>query len=149
MSRKLVTQVEIDASSEVVWQILTDFDQFIDWNPFIRSIRGEPKKGARLQAQIQPSGGNAMTFRPIVLIAEPERELRWLGRFLFPGVFDGEHCFRIEVLNDRRVRVIHSEVFSGVLVPLLWRTFLDQRTRQGFEAMNRALKNRAEHYISA
>lgn len=89
-----------------------------------------------------------MMFRPVVLVAEAERELRWLGRFLFAGVFDGEHRFQIEPLSDRRVRFMHSEALSGLLVPFFWRS-LDTQTRKGFEEMNQALKLRAEHYSSA
>jgi len=29
-----------------------------------------------------------MTFKPIVLAAEPQRELRWLGRLLIAGAVD-------------------------------------------------------------
>jgi hypothetical protein len=93
-----------------------------------------------------------MMFRPVVLVAEAERELRWLGRFLFAGVFagvfDGEHRFQIEPLSDRRVRFVQSEAFFGLLVPFFWRS-LDTQTRKGFEEMNQALKLRAEHYSSA
>jgi hypothetical protein len=35
-----------------------------------------------------------MRFRPTVLKAEPPRELRWLGHFVFRGIFDGEHIFQ-------------------------------------------------------
>jgi len=48
-----------------------------------------------------------MTFRPTILKAEPERELRWLGRLLLPGLFDGEHVFEIEqIMVDREVRAV-------------------------------------------
>ncbi len=40
------------------------------------------------------------TFRPTVLVAEPNRELRWLGRLFMPGPFDGEHRSR----SSRSVR---------------------------------------------
>jgi uncharacterized protein YndB with AHSA1/START domain len=38
MARQLVTSIEIDASPNIVWEILTEFEQFDRWNPFIRSI---------------------------------------------------------------------------------------------------------------
>jgi hypothetical protein len=61
--------------------------------PFVRRGEGEVKVGARLHVTIQPSARKGMSFRPTVLVADPERELRWLGRFLLPGLFDGEHSF--------------------------------------------------------
>jgi hypothetical protein len=78
-----------------------------------------------------------------VLKAEPNRELRWLGRLLVPGLFDGEHIFIIELLGAERVRFIQREIFTGMLVPFLTGA-LDRDTRHGFEEMNQALKDRAE-----
>lgn len=139
----LKTEIDIAASPKRVWEILTDFASYPEWNPFIRSIRGVPRQDARLEVHIQPGSKRGMTFRPVVLACDPERELRWLGRVLLPGVFDGEHCFMIQPLADGRVRFQQSERFSGVLLPLL-RASLDRDTKQGFEAMNQALKVRAE-----
>jgi len=84
-----------------------------------------------------------MAFRPAVVKVEPRRELRWLGRLLVPGLFDGEHTFIIAPLEPGRVRFIQREVFTGLLVPLLAHG-LDTDTRRGFEEMNHALKARAE-----
>jgi hypothetical protein len=148
MAKQIFTSIEIDAPPNIVWEVLTDFKHFDQWNPFIRSVTGEATRGAQLQVQIHSPDGGSMMFRPVVLVAEAERELRWLGRFLFAGVFDGEHRFQIEPLSDRRVKFIHGEAFSGLLVPFFWRS-LDTQTRKGFEEMNQALKLRAEHYSSA
>ena len=139
----LRTEIDINASGERVWRVLTDFGAYGEWNPFITSISGEVRRGARLKVRVQPSGGRGMTFRPTVLAADRNRELRWVGRLLFPGIFDGEHAFLITPLENGRVRLRQQETFRGLLVPLL-RRLLDGQTRAGFEAMNRALKERAE-----
>lgn len=141
--KELRNEIEINASPERVWQLLTDFASFPEWNPFIRRASGEPIKGAQLEVYLQPSGAKGMTFRPKVLKAEPNRELRWLGHLLIPGLFDGEHIFTIELLEAGRVRFVQHEIFTGLLVPLLARS-LDKETRRGFEEMNLALKLRAE-----
>ena len=84
-----------------------------------------------------------MTFKPKVLNAEPNRELRWLGHLLVPGLFDGEHSFTIQPLGENRVRFAQREAFRGLLVPLFARN-LDNSTLRGFKEMNGALKERAE-----
>ena len=137
------TAIEIVATAEQVWSVLVDFARHKEWNPFVRAIEGRAEIGQPLKVSIQPPGGRGMTFRPTLLEVEPNRRLRWMGRFLFRGIFDGEHYFEIEKLGTDRVRFIHGERFSGVLVPLM-RSSLDGGTRAGFEAMNRALKARAE-----
>jgi hypothetical protein len=142
------TDIEIEATPERVWSILLDFSSHPDWNPFIRSIKGVARVGGRLTVSIQPQGGKSMTFRPTVLAVMPNRELRWLGRFLLPGIFDGEHYFQINQLASDRVKFIHGEKFSGVLVPFA-RSGLDGGTKAGFRAMNQALKSRAESNASS
>ena len=121
---------------------MTDFGAYPDWNPFIRRISGELREGARLEVRIEPPGARATTFKPTVRSVEANRELRWLGRLLLPGVIDGEHSLRIEPLDGGRSRFVQSERFSGLLVGLVKRTLA--KTDVGFEQMNTALKARAE-----
>jgi hypothetical protein len=141
--RELKTQIEINAPAQRVWQILTDFKGYGRWNPFVRSLNGEPQEGSRLKVFIKPPGSRGMTLRPVVLKAEPGKELRWLGRLFVPGLFDGEHRFVIEPADAGRVIFTQAEKFRGLLVPLLWKS-LDRNTRQGFNQMNEALKRLAE-----
>jgi hypothetical protein len=143
--KELCTEIEIDAPAERVWQLLTDFETMPGWNPSMDEIKGEPVIGARLEVRFgSPNGKGGMRFKPKVLNVEPNRELRWLGRLGIPGLFDGEHVFTIEPLDGERVRFVQREVFSGLLVPLLAKS-LDNGTRDAFNAMNRALKERAEN----
>jgi hypothetical protein len=146
MATRLHTEITIDATPERVWDILTDFAAYPEWNPFVRRIAGEPVAGSRIEVHLQPPGSRGTTMRPTILAVEPRRELRWLGRLGLPGLFDGEHRFRIEAdaTSRDRVRFVQEERFTGVFAPIIMR-FIGGSTRQGFEAMNRALKSRAEH----
>lgn len=91
---------------------------------------------------MQPSGGRGMTFKPVVLKADPNRELRWLGRLYLPWIFDGEHSLAIEPAGEGTVKFVQSEKFTGLLIPFAGQLLVD--TKRGFEEMNRALKQRAE-----
>ena len=141
--KEIHTEIEINAAAEKVWRVLTEFAAYPDWNPFVRRVEGEVSVGSRLLVDIEPSGSKGMSFRPTVLVADPNREFRWLGHLWLPGLFDGEHSFLIEPLGEGRVRFVQRERFGGLLVPLL-SIMLDGDTRRGFEEMNRALKLRAE-----
>lgn len=140
---ELATEITIDASAERVWAILSDFGSYPDWNPFIREIRGQPREGTRLTIVLQPPDGKATTLKPVVLRAAPNKELRWVGKLLFGWIFTGEHNFEIVRVGEHRVRFVHRERFSGVLVPLM-RRWLNTSIRTGFEQMNQAIKARAE-----
>lgn len=142
MAHELRTEIAIDAAPETVWAILTDLGAYGDWNPFITSARGMLAVGQRLVNRLEPPGGRALTFKPTVTRVEDERHFEWLGRLGLPGLFDGRHRFELVPVGVG-TRLIHAERFTGVLVPLLKRR-LDAPTRAGFEAMNVALKARAE-----
>ena len=148
MSSQLHTEIMIEATPQRVWEILTDFAAYPAWNSFIPRISGPGTVGSRLDMQMQPPGGRGMRLRPTVLAAAPSQELRWLGQLGVAGLFDGEHRFRIERLEADRVRFIQEEQFTGLLAPLVLR-FVERGTRQGFEAMNLALKARAEQPASS
>ena len=141
-SRMLSNEIVIKASAEHVWTLVTDFQSFPDWNPFIRRASGEIRVGARLEVFIQPSGSRGLTFKPKVLKVDANRELRWLGRTYIPWLFDGEHALKIEALSEKQVNFVQTEKFSGLFVPFA-RSLL-RNTERGFEEMNKALKLRAE-----
>ncbi|MEJ7647630.1 MAG: SRPBCC domain-containing protein [Nakamurella sp.] len=132
--------IEIDAPASQVWDVLTDTAAYPEWNPFLISSTGEIRAGATLRNTLR-NHGSEMTFTPEVLTVDPERELRWIGRFGMPGVVDGEHYFRIEQTGPHRVRFTQGEEFSGLLVPVAG-SALD--VGDAFDAMNQALKRRVE-----
>jgi hypothetical protein len=144
----LHTQIEIAAPVERVWSLLVDFPSHSRWNPFVRSIEGSLVVGQSLKVFIQPPGASGMRFQPTLLAVQPNRELRWKGKLLVPGLFDGEHYFRLEAKPAGGLTFHQGEVFSGILVPLFKRS-LDGATRQGFVAMNEALKREAERSMSS
>jgi uncharacterized protein YndB with AHSA1/START domain len=69
--KELHSQIDINASAERVWQLLTDFASYPQWNPFIRRISGEPATGERLKVRLEPPESRGITLRPKVLSAEP------------------------------------------------------------------------------
>ena len=139
----LTTSITISASAEHVWYILTDFSSYSSWNPFITSITGKPEARHKLSITIKADGMKPMSIKPTVLYAEPEREFRWLGHMVIPGLFDGEHYFIIEEKSPGRLLFTHGENFSGIFSGLVVK-LCGQAIRKGFEAMNEALKHRAE-----
>ena len=143
MAKEIKTQIVINASAEKVWKVLTNFSQYPQWNSFIKSITGEVKEGYTIVAHIHPPNGKAMTFKPKVLAFKANKEFRWLGYFLFKGLFDGEHKFELIANADGSTTLIQSERFTGILVPL-FKAMLETNTLNGFNNMNAELKKKVE-----
>ncbi|HYF04020.1 MAG TPA: SRPBCC domain-containing protein [Patescibacteria group bacterium] len=136
------TEIDINAPAEKVWGILQDFKKYPEWNPFIKHAEGIVLKGEFLKVHIEPPGRKGMIFQPQILKAESNRELRWKGKFLIPGLFDGEHSFVLKEVSPQKTKLIHAEKFTGIFIPLFKRMLSD--TERGFEMMNEALRKRAE-----
>jgi hypothetical protein len=141
--KNISTDIIIYAPKEIVWQVLTDFSSYPDWNPFIKSFKVKPEKGKRFKVVIQQPGSKPMTFSPVCLELSENTKFRWLGSLGFKGIFDGEHIFELFDEENGKTRFVHREKFNGILVPLLWKQ-LNVKTRNGLEMMNEALKERAE-----
>jgi hypothetical protein len=140
--KELRTEIEIQASPEKVWQILTNLDKWPEWNPFIHHAIGKAQVGGAVDITFR-SGSKEMTLHCTVVKAEPNRELCWKYHVVLPGLFRGEHSFVIEPIGNNRVRLVDREIFSGLLVPLQAKD-IDTHSRCGFEEMDQALKARAE-----
>jgi hypothetical protein len=141
LGQTISTSVLIDAAPERVWGILMDFAAYPSWNPFITDIKGEARAGETLIVDARPPGWSPQRFRPIVQTVDAPNALVWRGALPIPGLFAGEHSFRLTRQGDR-TSFLHAESFSGLLVPVLKRMLA--RTEEGFQQMNAALKARAE-----
>ncbi len=65
--KEIKTEITITTTPEKAWAILTSFNDYSNWNPFIKSIKGTVEKGKK------------------ITVLEPNKEFK-----LFPGLFDGE-----------------------------------------------------------
>jgi len=140
--KEIQAQIDITASAETVWNVLMDFEQYPGWNPFIKSIQGEQKVGSQITVFLQPPGDKGMTFKPKVTVVNPKKEFRWLGKLWGGFFFDGEHYFLLQDMGNGSTRFVHGEKFTGILVGIM--SSMLKNTRNGFEAMNKALKEKSE-----
>lgn len=139
MAKNIIkTEILINASPEKVWSILTNFEAYPSWNPFVLSLTGEMIVGQKIKIVLPD-----MSFNPTLLVYKENMELRWIGKLLFKGVFDGEHSFVIVDNMNGTVTFKHEEIFSGILVSLFSKK-LDRDTKPGFQAMNEKLKELVE-----
>lgn len=138
MKKEITTSITIMAKREKVWNILTDYKAYPEWNPFISSLTGNVAVGNIIKIQLQ-----GFTFSPKVLTYTENTELSWLGHLGIKGLFDGMHIFSLQEQTDGTTLFKQSEHFRGLLVPLFSKR-LDTDTKKGFEQMNQALKERAE-----
>ena len=138
MRHEISTNIIINAPVAEVWTEFIHFEKYPEWNPFVKSIEGELIVGKKFKAKI-----DSMSFSPVLKSNIPEKSFSWKGKLLFPGIFDGHHSFECIENEDGTTLFVQEEQFFGILVPFL-RKKLNTEIINGFNAMNRALKDRVE-----
>ncbi|MFN8283988.1 MAG: SRPBCC domain-containing protein [Chitinophagales bacterium] len=140
MKKEIHTEIIINSTPEKIWSVLTNFESYAKWNPFITTLTGNVLVGNTIQVKIVPPESKGMSFKPKVITFETNKEFSWLGTVLFSGLFDGLHKFELIDNGNGTTTFKQSEQFNGLLVGL----FNLDNTKKGFESMNNKLKEIAE-----
>jgi hypothetical protein len=71
--KEIRTAIEIHATADGVWRVLTEFTAYPEWNPLIHRVNADMKVGSRLNGYVQPAGGKEMSSCPKVLVLDGSR----------------------------------------------------------------------------
>ncbi len=113
--REIFTFTTIDAPRQQVWQVLTNFGAYRQWNPFYTGIDGKCLAGEHLHVQVQLEE-HTWSYAPEIQTVSPENELLWNEQLIVPGLFDGEHRFVLETTDSGQTRFVQHDRYSGALV---------------------------------
>lgn len=139
-------ELEIDASPETVWRVLTDFAAYPDWNPYVLHLAGDLALGETLELTIAQRNWNGpLTLYPTVARLEAPRTFGWHGRVGLAGLHETDHYFELKPLPDGRTRLVQTEEFRGWLPAWMDSESHRAPTREAFAAMDEALARRAAH----
>ena len=140
---QIVHAIDIDAPVERVWGVLTDSDQYPEWNPLIKGIKGRLARGERVTCAFSAEG---KTFKVQVEISQCDgHKLVWVGtqQSFLNKVARGEHYFELVALEGGRTRIFHGERFTGLAFEIPW-SKLEPIVNPAYNAFNDALKKRVE-----
>jgi hypothetical protein len=128
-------EMSVTAPRARIWRLLTNFEQYERWNPYVVRARGDARIGNELT--LGTESGDEIT--PEVMDVKAKRKLRWRSRLLAPGILDEEQTFRILPLANGRFQLVSESRIEGVLAP-----FADTSDRErGFTRMLRAMAREA------
>ena len=141
--REIRTEIVIAAPLIKVWSILTDFDHWKEWNPIINQTSGVASLGSELSVTMRGDDGkDGPKYKPIITIFEEPKLFRWRGKMMAEFVMTNDKVFELEDTGSG-TRLIHKELFSGMLVPIFWSKF-ETGVPPMLNSMNDALKRIAE-----
>ena len=113
--KTLAAKIDVEAPPDRVWEVLTDFPSYPQWNPFMFSVEGTAEAGAHLRIGMQRRGGMVLRFGARVVVADPPRELAWSGEGLrghWPGLVRGDRRVVVEPLASGRSRLEMRTTFT-------------------------------------
>ena len=135
------TDIIIHQSRAKVWEFLTDFAQYPDWNPLVGRLEGKMQVGEKIATFIVPLN---KTFYPVLLQYEPEQELVWQGVQGAKFLLAGKHYYRLESLGEEETKLYHGEYFTGLFSHFIAKKLLN-KMYQTFLKHNEILKKRLEN----
>jgi hypothetical protein len=143
---QLQAEVEIAASPERVWQVLTDFARYPEWAGWKGTISGEAREGAWLKVVARPRRGKLKLTLYRILRCEPQQELRWHAIYGPFWSLYGQRYWLLQPLAGKRTRVIFGEAYFGWLMIFL-RGMIARRGPEQYEQLARRLKEYCESNV--
>ena len=133
--------IQINASIQRVWQVLTDFEDYPNWNPLIGSIRGEVKENQWVMAYFTP----LKLYVPVKIEAyQAHQTIVWKARLPHAYLMQGKHYYKLRPINEQLTELEHGEIFSGLLSKL-FPAFLLSKIQDAYQYHNQKLKVIAEN----
>ena len=140
--REIRTEIEIAAPLTKVWSIITDFDNWKEWNPSCQAS-GVASSGSKLGVTMcGEAGKDGMKYEPVITEFEEPKLLRWRGKMMAGFLFTNDKVLELEETGSG-TRLVHREEFSGLLAPMFWGK-LNKGVPSMLNSMNDALKKTAE-----
>ncbi|MCY1272177.1 hypothetical protein D9M68_733480 [compost metagenome] len=137
-------KVEINAPASLVWEVLTDLDNYAQWNSFCPGIRCGMRIGDPVEMQVRvPGTEDTIPVNEYLVTCEPERMLSWEQRPIPENKDAARRDQYIEALDANRCSYFTTDIFLGVNADTI---MLEHGAwvKKGFDQVALDLKRRAE-----
>lgn len=134
---------EIAAPPSIVWQALTDFENYERWNPFAVSATCDLRPGGAIVMRVALLPGRLMTQKEFIVAVDEGRGFSYAMK---PAPFGALHSLRaqdIVDLGDGKSRYTSRFALDGPLSPVVGAT-LGKYLRRGFDGNVDGLVRRSE-----
>jgi hypothetical protein len=142
MQRAVEHRIGVQAPAEIVWEVISDFAAWKDWNPIHPRMEGELRIGTPLVVEVAIGDGPPATIQPIVQDWVPYEQLHWRTKRL-RGLVTAIRYIEIDKKGDQNAIFSNGELFMGPLVRFVSRDER-RRLRAAYTRMGEAVRDRAE-----
>lgn len=139
--KSVETTMVIRREPRAVWDVLSDFDAYEEWNPILTVRRGTPRAGSAVEVAVDRPGHTTRTETAKLTAVDPGVRLQWEAVALYSWLYRSTQTFELRRLEGGRTRLVNRTACGGILAPLV--------VSEGFETenerLNRALADRVEN----
>lgn len=130
--------IQIKASADKLWTLLTSAGDFPRWNSTVTSIEGTIALGQKIKLRVPIAPGR--TFQLKVSELEPGKRMVW--RDGMAPMFQGVRTYTLTPRPDGTTEFAMTEVLSGLMLPMIKSSLPD--FAPAFEQYVKDLKREAE-----
>lgn len=141
--KEITTEMALDAPAERIWELLSDFALYPEWNPLFTKAVGPTGAGDSFELMVELPGVGPFTVQPTMLVAERESRLCWQSSMFCQAVLGWKFSYELKPISNERLRFIQRSEFGGVLAPLFGFAMAKPVT-DGMELLNQAVKRWGE-----
>lgn len=138
MSLKLEHRLGIRARPEAIWEVISDFSGWSNWNPLYPEADGVLRIGSQLTLTLALQGQAPRVITPVVVDWVPHEQILW-RLTMMGGLVKSTRFLEIEPLGETGAIFSNGEVFEGLLGPTVAKR-MRPAIRAGFAAMGEAVK---------
>jgi hypothetical protein len=142
--------IEIEAPASIVWEIITDFDRYGEWNPFCVRAQSTLQMGAAVNMSLvdYANPGQLVPNVEYICAIEPERMISWELKDDPAWPYPARRDQIITPLGVERCGYVSTDAFLGENGIHVMR-FAGGWVTRAFNDTARALKQRAEAFHQA
>lgn len=134
----------INASKKKVFELLTHWNAYPEWNPYITKIEGDPEVGQEIKVFFNMGFGPPLSLKCKVENVDAQKTtLSWEYQAALPWIYTAWHSFTIEEINPGQCQIVQKEKMQGLFGNRLqW--FYHNLLKKRFHAMHEALRTQVE-----
>lgn len=141
---KVATEILIQARPEKIWETLTEFPKYPEWNRFVKSVQGTVLTDAKINIEIHFYGKSVEKHTATVTGVKASKYLSWVWQHQFGKWFMcTEHVFRLKDKEDGR-SIFFQEMYVTGLGLKFRRRDVEHMVKLSMGKLNDDLKDKIE-----
>ncbi|CAA0123777.1 Uncharacterised protein [BD1-7 clade bacterium] len=142
MSFTIVHQTDLNCSAETLWNVLSDLEQYPQWNPFVEYCESTKKPGDPIKMKVRIFPMFAQPQTEVIKENEPLKKFSYCMKPLPLGLLSSYRYHQIDTLDDGTIHYTSSFELKGPFSHIV-KALMGGLLKKGFTGMFEGATQRA------